>query len=232
MPVTNIIQKFSDLFDELNQNNRVEIISSKTKFPNHTELVRNRIFESFNQEYAYKIPDNLKELVSFPVKLYVDWKVKDSQDPELFGEFCLENIINSLTLNKNQVKVMNEDIDEKTKALMGKAHYFDNQPEKNWTTSTVLILEEGREFPELWLLDDLQLFKMNLSIEQYFEALFLTKGMYYWQYLFCDQETYIHTSYYKKKYIMEMLNVLPEIFPTRDYSRLIERFHYLSNELK
>ena len=229
MSPTNLIQKFRDLFDELNQNNRVEIISSQTKFPNHSESIRDRIFESFNQEYGYKIPDNLKEIVSFPAKLYVDWKVKDSQEPELFGEFCLENIINSLTLNKNQVKVMNKDINEETKSLMVKAHYFDNQPGKNWTTSTVLILEEGREFPDLWLLDDLQLFKMKLSMAQYFDALFLTKGMYYWQYLFCDKKAYIHTSYYKKNYIMEMLKILPKIFPGRDYSELIERFQALSN---
>ncbi len=178
--VTNLIQKVSELFDKVTQNDRVEIIYSKTNFPNHTESVRNHIFESFNKEYEYKIPDNLKELVLFPAKLYLDWKVKDSQDPELFGEFCLENIMNALTLPKNQVEIINEDIDEKTKALMKNAHYFDNQPEKSWTTSTVLILEEGGEFPDLWLLDDLQLFKMNLSIEQYFDALFLTKGMYYW----------------------------------------------------
>ncbi|MEQ8540643.1 MAG: hypothetical protein RIB93_24700 [Coleofasciculus sp. D1-CHI-01] len=225
----NLIQNFKEFLDEFNQNNCVEIIHRETNFPNHSESVRTRTFELFNKRYEYKIPENMKELVSFPAKLYLYWKVRDSEDPELIGEFCLQNIINVLTLN-DRVDVTNEDIDEDTKALMRKAHYFDTQPEKSWTTSTVLIPEESKNFPDLWLLDDLRLFRMNLSIEQYFDVLFLTKGMYYWQYLFCDKAAYIDTSFYKKRYIMEMLKILPEIFPRRDYSLLIERFHEISDE--
>jgi hypothetical protein len=227
---TNLIQEFDKLFDEFETNNRIEIISSKTDFPNHSESVRNDIVESFAERYGYKIPDNLKELMSFPAKLCLDWKLKDNKNPELYGEFCLENIINAMTLEKNQVKVRNEDLNEDTKALMRKAHYFDTQPQRGWDTATVLIIEEGKEFPDLWLLDDLQLFKMRVSMDQYFDALFLTKGMYYWQYLFCDKAAYIDTSFYKKRYIMEMLKILPEIFPRRDYLLLIERFQELSEE--
>jgi len=226
---SSLIEKFKELLDELNQNKRIEIIYNETNFPNHSESVRTRTFELFNKRYEYKITESMKELVSFPSKLYLYWKIRDSVNPELIGEFCLLNIINVLTLN-DRVDVTNEEIDEDTKALMRKAHYFDTQPEKNWTTSTVLIPEESKDFPDLWLLDDLRLYRMCLSIEQYFDVLFLTKGMYYWQYLFCDKAAYMDTTFYKKRYIKEMLNILPEIFPSRDYSILIERFHEISDE--
>jgi hypothetical protein len=229
MMETNLIQKFSKLFDEVEKNDRVEIVSSQTNFPTPSESLRNDINQLFTERYGYRIPDSLIELVSFPAKLCLDWRVKGSQDPELFGEFCLENIINAITLDKNQVKVTDEDIDEGTKILMRKARYFDTQPQKGWDTATVLILEEGRTFPDLWLLDDLQLFKMRMSMEEYFDALFLTKGMYYWQYLFCDESVYRDTSLYKKEYIMKMLEILPVIFPERDYSALTDHFNNLNS---
>ena len=110
---------------------------------------------------------------------------------------------------------------------MRRACYFDTLPHKDWNTATVFVLDEAADFPALWLLDDLKMFPLDLNLADYFNALFLTKGMYYWQYLFCDKSAYATTSNYKKDYIAMMMESLEVLFPEEDYTLLKVRFEQL-----
>jgi len=216
--------RFVRLFQSMEKHEQVEVLSKKaTFFPYNKKMIQDHA-AMLKENYGYTLPASVEEIANFPMELGLFWKVKKSEDPEILGEFHLENVINAISIPTAQVQVYNEDLDEATKSLMRRAHYFDAQPSQGWNTATVLLLDDGKAFPELWFMDDNRMHQMELSISTYFDALFLTKGMYYWQYLYCEPGAYAQADLYKKQYIARMMEVLPSLFPEADYGNLRERF--------
>ena len=216
-------QRIEKMFKEVKTNPKIEVISSNHKFHPYDERLIEKLENMLAEEYGYRLPDTVRELVNFPAEVSLFWEYKDDDEDGIFGELHLVNIINALSLTSNKVKVYNQDLDENTKSMIQKACFFDAQPSKGWNTATVLISERGRELPELWLLDNSSIHRMDLGIEEYFEELIVTKGIYYWQYLYCDKAAFTAAPYYKKNSIRKIIEVLPSLFPNRNYFGLKHR---------
>lgn len=217
------------MFRDVEASAEVEVVSAHHEFHPYDAGRIEDLEQMLREDFDYRVAPSIREIVNFPEEVSLFWQYKGEKgEDEIFGEFHIENFINVVSLDKNEVKVYNEDLPEETKALMRKARYFDPQPSLGWNTATVLVPEEGREVPGLWLLDDSKMHRLSIDLEQYFEVLFLTKGMYYWQYLFSTKAAYDDTPYYKKRAIARILDVLPSAFPDKEYSPLRERFQGIS----
>lgn len=81
------------------------------------------------------------------------------------------------------------------------------------------------DLDNLWLVQEkgFEIYKLDMSFTDCFELIALTKGAYFWQYLFVNDTPKIIDAYILK-YILLMLTKLPIVFPDNDYSVLYSKF--------
>ena len=121
-------------------------------------------------------------------------------------------------------------VSDANKPVYEQARYFDAYQQGGLYTCILQKFNAETNLPEydfddLWLLheDEFQAHQLDLTLEEYFDMLYLTKGALFWQYLFVKNAGEV-TGDYELSHIMLMLTHLPDIFPDHNYAPLFQRF--------
>lgn len=226
----NLIDKFNLCIKAISVHPKIDVSTCQADFfDEYDEFYFEQEADVFYNDFGYHLSNNVKELASFPVDpLTISWRyIKPNAPHQIAGGFSLREIGDSLSLEKNIYKIVNEDIDEATQDLMRKAHYFDVQPDVAWELATLLVDYKNGEFPELWYLEYQKMYQLDLDLKTYLEMLLLTKGIMHWQFFFVDSSKYSEKISLQKENLARILEYLPIIFPDQDYKPLRERFAYL-----
>lgn len=215
-------EKFKGFFDSTEQNPNIDIISSQQGFDEADPEELDEMETDFNEETNLKIPNSLKGLLIF-ADVSLHWASKLQTPSDLRGIIEVPEIENIFRLDRYRIPMYDtQELDSETKGLVSKAYFFDMGVDYEW--GTVLVKDENKDFPDLWFFDEYKFFLMDLNFDNYFDIVFQTKGMFYWQYLFCSREVYQQIDYYKKEYIKNIIDFLPQLFPDDNITLLLERY--------
>lgn len=228
------IKKFADCITELRTHTEIDISTLRgnenlyDKQSYSLDYI-NQEASLFAKDYGYEIPDNVKEIATFPVHpLTVSWRYIAPNAPhQIAGGFSIREINTCFDFEENHYKIYNEDIDETTKSLMKIAYYFDVQPDVSWQLATLFINLHKSDFPELWYLAYQKLYKLEVSLKEYLDILLITKGIMHWQFFLCSKEKYPQEMNLNQKMLSRILEYLPQIFPNQDYTPIIKRYNVL-----
>ncbi|GHO47905.1 hypothetical protein [Ktedonospora formicarum] len=159
------------------------------------------------------------------------WRSRDNSS--LGGEFNLSHLFVSI-LQGVPAWLTAERWPEEERELHAGFRIFDSQPHGGTGTfAAIRIPSASREplNPEVWYFDITNgSTKLDIDYCDYLHMLLLTRGCYYWQYLFADPSAVKHhfnNLSSVAKYLGELLDFLSQQFPDQDYTplrqRLVER---------
>lgn len=213
-----IIDLVKNTFKEAQKNQSI-VVESASFEP--TSFDTEKLSQFFAKNTGIVLQPNLKELLNLPGQMQLSWRSSSVDKLIPSGSFQIENIENALLQKKNIVPIHNQDIPNETSEILKHCHYFDTFPNFTWDIATVLYYDKKNDLIKLFFLDRLELHPLDLDLKQYIEMCMLTKGMYYWQYLFCNTGK---MAAYKRPYIDLILPFLTKTFPDHDYSPLEDRY--------
>ncbi|WDG29944.1 hypothetical protein N7925_17115 [Streptomyces sp. CA-278952] len=139
------------------------------------------------------------------------------------GEFRLVQLLDAI-IGGAPAWLTQEGWPEEQRVLHSDFRVFDSQFYGGVGTFSALRLQDGVENPKIWYFNiTYGSIEMEIDYEGYMNQLLLTRGVYYWQYLFTD----IPFEHYNFEAIASGLrssiDFLEENFPDHDYSELTAR---------
>ena len=212
-------EKFHHFFQQVENCQDISVVEITAPTFSYTNEQIQQTVSMLKELHDFDIAKEFWETVMIPSELSLQWGHHLDGEFEVAGGFRLFNIFEAISMN--QLQTFNQDLNNDTSLLYQRARYFDNQPDG---IAAVLFVDEDDIFFRVWIHDEGHFEKLDISYLEYLDKVFLTKGMFYWQYLFCDEEVYKNITYYKKQYIEKMLRVLRIFFPDEDYSDLNTRY--------
>jgi hypothetical protein len=163
----------------------------------------------FEQLYGYPCPESLKAGLYLPDTVEVDWKLDD----RVSGEFSLSNAL--MTMHRT----LDESLHSWTlKGIkLSETRFVDAVVLHGGPIYTLIVVNDEGISEQLYLFDTRELFELELSYEEYLRTLSLTKGITYWQYLFCGE---MRLGAFEKAVLDEEITFLQKKFTNRDYQGL------------
>jgi hypothetical protein len=220
----NIIEKAKKMFEEVKNspNIIVNIVSFNPTDPKKYEPIR--LAEYFTKSTGIPLDSDLHDLLNFPGQTEFSWmsRTKDESEEGFVpvGVFKIENLECSFCMQKNVVPITNTDIDQEIIDVLKKSFYYDFLE----NSATLINYDSKSNTFLLYYLDRLEIYELDLNPKSYIEMCLLTKGMHYWQYLFCSPDDQKNVPAYKWKYIDIILPFLKKEFPNEDYSILESKY--------
>jgi hypothetical protein len=214
-------EMFLDLTRELRASGDVEITRLELKFSDEAEPSPEYLSSLFTKSFGFDLPLGLEELLTFPPECAAAWRYKSKDEFVEGGEFRLVNLFDAF--DSSRVKI---DPDAIPTSVRGKPHeavYFDSQPEIGNRIHTLLLEDRKGLFPSVYLQDNDRVLPMVVDVAQYVRLLAVSKGFYYWQYLFCDIDLRTYELGYQRSCIRNMMIVLRRLFPDSDLGLLEKR---------
>ncbi|MET9394032.1 hypothetical protein ABZY20_27100 [Streptomyces sp. NPDC006624] len=155
-------------------------------------------------------------------QLGVQWRTV-APCPELTGEFHLTPL--PLAVHEDPPEFTSPLFSDERRLLADKLRVIDDSPFTGTGSFTALRLQPGVGNPEVWFSDHRtnSLWLMDVDYCAYMDALRLTKGVFDWQHLFTDAPLDDDEFTGTAADLRAMLDVLPELFPTHDYTDLRAR---------
>ncbi len=126
--------------------------------------------------------------------------------------------------------------DEKELELLKKLNWFEKQ---SWGDDGRYgcFLREVGDFPQIYFYDNSAYFPMNLTLEEYLEAMIASCAVRGWQYFYIDiPDDFPNLVRINKNIVLEnvelAVELLPKLFPDRDFSYHMGRMDYIRGRLK
>ncbi|MER6529831.1 hypothetical protein [Streptomyces sp. NPDC001508] len=141
----------------------------------------------------------------------------------LGGEFHLVQLLDAI-VGGAPAWLQQDGWSEDELALHSEFRVFDSQFSGGVGTFSALRLQDGVHDPEVWYFNvTYGSVKLDIGYSDYMDFLLLTRGFYYWQYLFAE----VPPEHYNFEAIglelRKAINFLEENFPENDYSELSVR---------
>jgi hypothetical protein len=155
-------------------------------------------------------------------ELHVEWRAKEP-DGKVGGEFRLLHIGVAIMGAPPDwpAEVARDDAERK---LFQQFRFFDLQPSGGTGTLTGFRLAEDAEPTEVWFYDPYRGFlKLDVDYGGYLDALLVTRGIYYWQYLFADAQQGLPQLASIVRSLARGVDFLGRAFPGDDLSELRDR---------
>lgn len=172
-----------------------------------------------------KLPPGLSANFHRHSELHVAWRAKEP-DAEVGGEFLLLNIGAAIVSPQPEWSPQLARDDEERKVFQ-QLRFFDLQPSGGTGTRCAFRLCEDTDPTEVWLYDAFRGFRAFLKLDVdyggYLDALLLTRGIYYWQYLFADPGRGLPRLARVVKSLGTSVDFLARTFPGDDFSDLWDR---------
>ncbi|MEV4995699.1 hypothetical protein ACFVTT_20585 [Streptomyces niveus] len=145
------------------------------------------------------------------------------ENASLGGEFRLVQLLDAI-IGGAPAWLVQEGWPEDQRALHADFRVFDSQFYGGVGTFSALRLQDSVENPEIWYFNvTYGSLKLDVDYAGYMNQLLLTRGIYYWQYLFAD----VPPEHYNFETIglglRRSIDFLKENFPDDDYSELSTR---------
>lgn len=209
------------LFTELEQNPLVETSDIEMDFsPAFGPEQTAELYPCFMEHSKAILPEEARVMITFPHFTSCLWGCREKNGFWLIGGTGMTNIENSLSITTY-------DFDASACLTAGGSapslkgwHYFDFAPadELFGKTGTLLFSDKTGTVPELFFTDEDRLYPMRLGIERYVEMLYLTKGVFGWQYLFCPENALKAASGIRQEHLRKGIAMVQRLFPQNDYS--------------
>jgi hypothetical protein len=199
----------------LQANTHIEVLYSKsvvTPFDQKKAEERKTVFK---EQYGLECPPGLEDALFISDELFVYWKNKEKEESKILaGEFHLrspflfasESELNDVFKHKKYDSI---DLEE--------TRVFDYYPYNGGPIHALLKVEGGTLRDEVLIFNEEDVFRTSLTYQTYLAALHVTKGVIYWQYLYCQR---IKAKDYEKKQLKRGLDFIEAQFSAEDYAEL------------
>jgi len=206
---------------ELRSSDQVQVTHLETEFSSEEEPAIAYLEELFRRSFHYRLPSDVAEILTFPPECAVAWSYRSRGKVVEGGEFRLINLFDAF--QSHRLKLNPDDIPPTLHGSPREAIYFDFQPEIGNSIYALLIPQQNEEFPRVHLHDRGRILPMMVDVRRYIELLAVTKGFYYWQYLFCEIDLQAYEFGFQRASIRKMVKILSSLFPQSDLSALQKR---------
>jgi hypothetical protein len=204
-----ILDGLAEVIRELSADSRLALNSNDEGLDDEGRADAGDLPEMFEQLYGYPCPETLKAGLYLPDTLSADWKLDDI----VSGEFSLSNIFLTIhrTLDESLHQWTLKDIS------LSETRFVDAVVLHGGPIYALIVLTGEGISEQLYLFDTREMFELELSYEEYLRTLILTKGIIYWQYLFCRER---RLAAFEKSVLDKEITFLQTTFPNRDYQQL------------
>lgn len=209
-----VLDKVEKLIIDICNNHKIRVEEN-----NIDEVKKSSDF--FSQRLLVRAEDRIK--LKIPVKDYqydsigsltLDWSATTNESDEeyLWGGFQLLSLIESLGTHShfwdnynNDSRFWKNNLQPEAEAVwkefLPKLNYFHKSAHGNDGTYGCILREEGVYPCPIYFFDSGIWFKMDMSLEEYYDTMIACKAVYYWQYFYIDtQEIVKNLGNYKPRY--------------------------------
>ncbi len=218
-----IVNLIASAIDDLRLSPVVEITRLDMRLPDDEEPSIDYLKSLFERSFGVDLPEGLEDALVLPPVCAVAWQYKSNGGFTEGGEFRLVALYDAF--DSRRLKIEQEALPAGIQGPIPDAVYFDSQPEIG--SYALLLPNKAREFPSVCFCDEGRIFPMVVGVRRYIELMSMTKGFYYWQYLFCDLDWHAYELGYRRSCVRKMPRVLARLFPENDLTVLERRLKQL-----
>jgi hypothetical protein len=226
----NYLELFRSLFEELKQNDMVEIFVAK--IPDSEEGLAEYSISDLRSHYGFSIPDHYVDFIE--VSLYTHLRFVYYRGGKVTGggEFHLRPLYDAL-ISTRDPELWHKGMDPQEIAFLKHFRIFDDHPDAGDFKMAAFHLMPGVSppaLPDIYFYDRGEYYRMNIDYGGYLDSLLALFGVSNWQYFFCD----IDLSQSKYVSLFDELNdtiaQLSELFPQRSFEPYRERLSSMRGE--
>lgn len=213
------MNSFSSIATEigrLRDSPNVEVLFGKSRLSEKqtVEILR----PSLERAVKVKVSSAVAESLWIDDDLHVYWKSRNHRvDEQVFGEFFLRSALlfaKRSGLSEVFLARKYDGID------LGEMRLFDQYAYNGGPIHALLRVNQGRLEDQVYIFDERDVFRTDLTYEQYLQVLRVTRGFLFWQYLYCQNAK---IASYNISNIEQGLNFIEREFPGDDYTDLRRR---------
>jgi hypothetical protein len=169
--------------------------------------------EAFREMFGFGCPETLKPGLALPDLLSIDWQ----SGAIVSGEFELSN--HFLTMNRTVDETL---CDWVMKGIrLGDMRIVDAAVMHGGPIHVLVPASPSGLAEQLYVFNTREIFELELNYTDYLRQLSLSKGITYWQYLFCRG---MRLSGFEKQILRQELAFVQSAFPGPDYQALQARW--------
>ena len=238
----NIIQKLQSFIDYLLDNKTIEIDEEKTsgKAINSSDFFIDNQIQSIYMNKGINIGDNYRYFFSIS-DLSSCWCYTNENNEFIYGGFWFNGLSEALAQRSKFWDVFNSlnrhHPSEEELEFLKKLNWFEKQAWAGGDGKFGCFLREPGDFPpKIYFYDSGAYFPMNISLEEYFDAMIASCAVRGWQYFYIDFPDKFPElrEVNREKVLTELartVTVLPRLFPDKDFSYHLERFYEIEKKL-
>jgi len=210
-----ILQKLEKFIIEISNNDKITIDKNNIEeVKKSADFFSQRLLSRAEERINLIIPEEDFQYDSIG-SLILDWDATTNESDEeyLWGGFQLLSLIESLGVNSHFWDIYNNDnrfwgnnpqpeAEAIWKEFLPKLNYFQKSGHGDDGTYGCILREEGVYPCPIYFFDSGIWFKMDMTLEEYYNTMIACKAVYYWQYFYIDtQEIVKKLGNYKPRYI-------------------------------
>lgn len=223
-----------------NTNIGIERNQTNTRFLSLSERsLRSRI-PMLSEKWGITIKDQDLEVFNLS-GLSISWSYTNSENQFLYGGFKLNGFSEALIQDSDFWDLSNSineyQPDDKELEFLKKLNWFEKQSWGDDGRYGCFLREAGDFPPQIYFYDNSTYFPMNLTLDEYFQAMTASCAVRGWQYFYIDIPDNLPSLVRINKDIVikdvELAaELLPKLFPDRDFSYHIGKMDYIRDRLK
>jgi len=164
---------------------------------------------AFREMFGFGCPETLQVGLALPDLLSVNWQA----DPKVSGELALSN--HFLTMNRTIDESLSDRVMKGVK--LGDTRILDAVVLHGGPIHVVVPTSRAGLGEQLYVFNTREMFELEIDYTEYLRQLSFSKGVTYWQYLFCRN---LRLTGFEKAVLQQELAFLQLAFPAGDYQRL------------
>lgn len=236
----NAFDLFSKFFKYL-ESSKVKIKEcwTNTNFLSLSERLLKRNISLLYEKWNITIKE--EDLKYFNISgVSICWSNTHDQDEFIYGGFHFNGFGEALIQDSDFWDTFNSinhhQPDERELEFLKKLNWFEKQSWGDDGRYGCFLREAGNFPPQIYFYDNSVYFPMNLTLEEYFEAMIASCAVRGWQYFYIDiPGSFPDLVEVNKSIVLKdvelAVELLPKLFPEKDFSYHIGRMKYIKNKL-
>jgi hypothetical protein len=168
------------------------------------------------------------------------WVYTNAENQFIYGGFLLNGFTDALIFDSSFWKIYNpidgQKLDDNELEFFKKLNWFDKQAWGDDGKYSCFLREPGEFPPKLYFYDSGAYFPMTITFDEYFDAMIASCAVRGWQYFYSDSsEDFPDFREVNKNAVLKdlefILEMLPKLFPDKDFSYHIGRMDYIRAKL-
>ncbi len=190
----------------------------------------------------WNITFNDEELDVFKLSgVSICWVYTNKENQFIYGGYLLNGFTDALIFDSDFWKIYNpidgQKLDDNELEFFKKLNWFDKQSWGDDGKYSCFLREPGEFPPKLYFYDSGAYFPMTITFDEYFDAMIESCGVRGWQYFYIDiPDDFPNFREVNKNAVLKdlefILEMLPKLFPDKDFSYHIGRMEYIKERLE